>query len=76
MYKEIKKRNEALKASTYLQFWKQTSTSKHRLLSAFDTKKGKMQIAILQPKITHPKSADDYTKSMFYFDANLTHPID
>lgn len=76
IYKEIKHRNEALKASTYTWFWKKTSSTQHRKLSSFDTEKGNMQIAFLEPKVTHPRSANDYTKSIFTFDTNLIHPID
>jgi hypothetical protein len=36
-YNLIKKNNEMLTTNTYAQLWKQTSTTKHRLLSAFDT---------------------------------------
>jgi hypothetical protein len=46
-YNLIKKKNKMLENSTYAQFWKQTSTSKHRLLSSFDTKKGRMHMAYL-----------------------------
>lgn len=41
-YKEIKRRNELLKVNTYDQFRKQTSSTQHKLLSAFDTEKGRM----------------------------------
>jgi len=41
-YREIKQNNETLKAHMYIQFWKQTSTSQHRLPSAFDSEKGRM----------------------------------
>ena len=46
-YKEIKKNNEALKATTYSEFWKQTATTQHRLLSTFDTEKGQFQLTFL-----------------------------
>jgi hypothetical protein len=46
-YKEIKQKNELLKNNTYTQFWKQTSTAQHKLLSSFDTEKGIMQMAFL-----------------------------
>lgn len=35
-YREIKLKNEAIKASTYLEFWKQIATTQHIFLSAFD----------------------------------------
>ena len=44
---EIKQKNETLKSNVYNQFWKQTSTSQHRLLSTFDSEKGKIQMAFL-----------------------------
>jgi hypothetical protein len=39
-YDLIKKKNEMLTNNTYAQFWKQTSTTQHRLLSTFDMEKG------------------------------------
>jgi hypothetical protein len=47
-YELIKKNNQTLTSSTYAQFRKQTSISQHRLLSAFDTEKGRMHMAFLQ----------------------------
>jgi len=47
-YKMIKQRNELLTSSTYAQFWKQTSTTQHILLSVFDTEKGRMHMELLQ----------------------------
>jgi hypothetical protein len=47
-YDLIKKRNQTLTISTCAQFWKKTSTAQHRLLSAFDTEKGRMHMAFLQ----------------------------
>lgn len=38
-YKEIKIKNEALKAYICTQYWKQTPNDQSRLLSAFDLKK-------------------------------------
>ena len=46
-YDLIKKKNQTLTSSTYAQFWKQTSTAQHRMLSAFDTEKGRMHMAFL-----------------------------
>jgi hypothetical protein len=43
----IKKKNEMLTSNTYAQFWKQTSTTNHKLLSAFDTEKGRIHMAFL-----------------------------
>ena len=47
VFKEIKVRNEALKIKTYNQFWKQTFGAQSRLLSAFDSEKGEMQMEFL-----------------------------
>jgi hypothetical protein len=47
-YDPIKKKNQMLTNSTYDQFWKQTSTTQHRFLSAFDTEKGRMHMEFLQ----------------------------
>jgi hypothetical protein len=57
-YKHIKKRNVLLNRNTYTQLWKKTSTSQHRLLSAFDTERGRMQMELLQEQVPHPKSKD------------------
>jgi hypothetical protein len=46
-YEMIKKRNQTLTSSTYTQFRKQSSTAQHKLLSAFDTKRGRMHMAFL-----------------------------
>jgi hypothetical protein len=55
-YKQIKQRNELLNNNTYAQFWKQTSTAQHRLLSSFDTERGRMQMEFLQAQVPHPKT--------------------
>jgi hypothetical protein len=47
-YELIKKKNQTLTNSTYAQFQKQMSTMQHRLMSSFDTKKGRMHMAFLQ----------------------------
>jgi len=41
-YKEIKARNERLKAQTYAQYLKLTPTNQTSLISSFDTKEGKL----------------------------------
>jgi hypothetical protein len=63
-----------LTSSTYAQFWKQTSTAQHRLLSAFETKKGRMQMVFLQAQVPHPKEINDYKRSTLEFDAKQVHP--
>jgi hypothetical protein len=60
--------------STYSQFWKQTSTAQHRLLSAFDTDKGRMHLAFLQAQVPHPKEITDYNRSTIVFDTKQVHP--
>jgi hypothetical protein len=75
-YKQIKQRNELLNNNTYAQFWKQTSTAQHRLLSSFDTEKGRMQMAFLQAQVPHPKTTVDYKKTSFEFDVKDVHPVD
>jgi len=50
-YKEIKFRNEALKAKTYAQYFKQTPVNQNRLMSAFDIKTGKMKMTFMQPTV-------------------------
>jgi hypothetical protein len=62
--------------STYAQFWKQTSTTQHRLLSAFDTEKGRMHMAYLQAQVPQPKTISDYKRATFEFDAAEVHPTD
>jgi hypothetical protein len=54
-YDLIRKRNQTLTSSTYAQFQKQSSTAQHRLLSAFDTEKGRMHMAFLQAQVADPK---------------------
>jgi len=49
IYKEIKARNERLKAQTYAQYLKMTPTNQTRLMSAFDVKEGKMQMNFIKP---------------------------
>jgi ParB-like chromosome segregation protein Spo0J len=62
--------------NTYAQFWKQTSTTQHRLLSSFDTEKGRMHMAFLQAQVPHPKAVSDYKRETFEFDVKEVHPAD
>ena len=48
-YKEIKLRNEKLKADTYAQYFKQKPANQNRLMSAFDIKTKKMQMTFMKP---------------------------
>jgi hypothetical protein len=75
-YDLIKKMNQTLTSNTYTQFWKQTSTAQHRLLSAFDTEKGRMHMAFLQAQVPDPKVITDYKRVTFEFQTNDVHPAD
>jgi hypothetical protein len=73
-YELIKKKNQTLTTSTYAQFQKQSSTAQHRLLSAFDTEKGRMHMAYLQAQVPDPKVISDYKTATFEFQAKDVHP--
>jgi len=73
-YDLIKKKNQTLTSSTYAQFQKQSSTAQHRLLSAFDTEKGRMHMAYLQAQVSDPKVISDYKRATFEFQAKDVHP--
>jgi hypothetical protein len=75
-YEMIKKKNQTLTSSTYAQFRKQTSTAQHRLLSAFDTEKGRMHMAFLQAQVPDPKVITDYKRATFEFQTKDVHPTD
>jgi hypothetical protein len=75
-YDMIKKKNQTLTSSTYAQFQKQSSTAQHRLLSAFDTEKGRMHMAFLQAQVPDPKVISDYKRATFEFQAKDVHPAD
>jgi hypothetical protein len=75
-YDLIKKKNQTLTSSTYAQFWKRTSTTQHRLLSAFDIEKGRMHIAFLQAQVPDPKAITDYKRATFKFHTRDVHPTD
>jgi hypothetical protein len=75
-YDSIKKRNQSLTSSDYAQFQKQSSTAQHRLLSAFDTEKGKMHMAYLHALVPDPKVISDYRRTSFEFQAKDVHPAD
>jgi hypothetical protein len=72
----IKKRNQTLTSSTCAHFWKQMSTAQHRLLSAFDTEKGRMHMAFLQAQVPDPKVITDYKRATFEFQTKDVHPAD
>jgi len=48
-YKEIKARNERLKAQCYAHYLKMAPTNQTRVMSAFDVKEAKMQMSFLKP---------------------------
>jgi chromosome segregation ATPase len=75
-YDLIKKKNQTLTSSTYAQFQKQSSTAQHRLLSAFNTEKGRMHMAYLQAQVPDPKVISDYKRATFEFQAKDVHPAD
>ena len=75
-YDMIKKKNQMLTNNTYSHFWKKTSTTQHRLLSAFDTEKGRMHMEFLQAHVPHPKEITDYKRSTIVFDTKQVHPAD
>jgi hypothetical protein len=68
----IKNKNQTLTNNTYSQFWKKTSIAQHRLLSAFDTEKGRTHLA----KVPQPKEITDYKRSTIVFDTKQVHPAD
>jgi len=51
VFSEIKKKNEELNLNTYTKFWKCSCSSQARLLSVFDSERGKMHMAFLQAQI-------------------------
>jgi len=71
----MNKKNEALKISTYSEFWEQSFTTQTRLLSTFDPNRGKFQLAFLEPKVPIPKSVEDYKTFVFFFDTKKIHPF-
>jgi hypothetical protein len=75
-YDLIKKRNQSLTSSAYAQFQKQSSTSQHRLLSAFDTEKGRMHMAYLHALVSDLKVIFDFKRTTFEFQAKDVHPTD
>lgn len=58
-FKEINMRNDKLKAETYAQCLKLTSSNQTRMMSAFDIKERKMQVLFLYPTVQQPKTSID-----------------
>jgi hypothetical protein len=75
-YDMIKKKNQMLTNNTYAQFWKKMSTTQHRLLSSFDTEKGRMHMAFLQAQVPDPTTITDYKRETFEFNTRDVHPVD
>jgi hypothetical protein len=74
-YDLIKKTNQTLTSNTYAEFWKKTSTTQHRLLSTFNTEKGRMHMAFLQAQMPDPKEIIDYKRETFKFQTKDVHPV-
>ena len=75
-YKEIKVRNERLKAQTYAQYLKLTPTNQTRLMLAFNIKEGKLQMSFIKPTAQQPKKTSDFKRVDFEVLARDIHPID
>jgi hypothetical protein len=75
-YNLIKKKNDLLTNNTYAQFWKQKSKAHQRLLSSFDTEKGRIHMAFLQAQVPHPKAISDYKRTTYEFDVKEVHLVD
>jgi hypothetical protein len=75
-YDLIKKKNQTLTSSAYAQFQKQPATAQHRLLSTFDTEKGRMHMAYLHAQVSDPKVISDYKRVTVEFQAKDMHPAD
>ena len=76
IFRELKLKNEVLKTTTYNHFWKHTSCSQSRLLSAFDNEKGRMKMVFLEALVPQPQGEKDYKKASVKFSAKDIHPID
>ena len=55
-YKEIKMRNEKLKAQTYAQYLKLTPTNQTRLISTFEINEGKLHMSFIKHIAQQPKT--------------------
>lgn len=75
-YKEIKMRNEKLKAQTYSQYLKITPTNQVRLMLAFDIKEGKLQMSFTKPTTQQPKTSSYFKRVHFEVLGMDIHPID
>jgi hypothetical protein len=50
------------------------STTQHKLLSAFDIKKGRIHMTFLQAQVPHPKEISDYKREKLEFNTRDVHP--
>jgi hypothetical protein len=75
-YELIKKKNQTLASSTCAQFWKQTLTTQHWLMSSFDIEKGRIHMAFLQEQVPDPKVITDYKRATFELQTKDVHPAD
>jgi hypothetical protein len=50
--------------------------AQHKLLSAFDTEKGRMHIDFLQAHVLDPKAITDYKRETFEFHTRDVHSAD
>jgi hypothetical protein len=50
--------------------------TQHRLLSVFDTEKGRMHMPFLQAQVPDPKAITDYKRETFEFHTRDVHPTD
>jgi hypothetical protein len=75
-YDLIKKRNQTLTNNAYAHFQKQSATAQHRLLSTFDTEKGRMHMAYLHAQVPDPKVISNYKRVTIEFQAKDVHPAD
>jgi len=75
-YKEIKAKNEILKAQSYAQYLKMAPTNQTWLISVFDVKECKMQMTLMNPTTQQPMSITYYLKTDFEVLVKDIHPID
>ncbi len=75
-FKEIKMRNEKLKAGTYATYLEMTPPNQNILMSSFDIKERKMRVPFLQSTTQQPKISADYKKTNFEVFARDVHSID
>ena len=75
-FKEIKAKNEPLRAQVYDIYLKIAPTNQTRLMLAYDIKEGKMQMSFFKPKVQQPQSIADYLKTDFEVMVKDIHLLD